>query len=155
MSSSLTEMPCVLCGKPVNLGCDLFADENGQAVHEECYIKRIKSDATSLAKSRSLGCVEEGGDTFFGIMQPAKGGTSLKTFLITFLVSTVASICLWQFGLGNTIWPAHPFPATLAAAVTCGIAIQLLFSHNSASQRSAARTKAADSQTQPPTNHAR
>jgi hypothetical protein len=88
-------------------------------------------------------------------MQPAKGGTSLKTFLITFLVSTVASICLWQFGLGNTIWPAHPFPATLAAAVTCGIAIQLLFSHNRASLSRAARSKAADSPTPPPADHVR
>ena len=79
----------------------------------------------------------------------------MKTFLITFLVSTVASICLWQFGLGNTIWPAHPFPATLAAAVACGIAVQLLFSHNSASVRSAARSKAADSQPHPPANHIR
>ena len=45
VGSPLTEMRCVLCGKPVDLGCDLVADEDGQAVHEECYIKRIKSDA--------------------------------------------------------------------------------------------------------------
>jgi hypothetical protein len=90
----------------------------------------------SLTKSSPLECVEAGGgDTFFRITQRAKGGTTLITFLITFLVSTAASICLWQFGLGYTIWPAHPFLATFAATITCGIAIQLLFSHKSASTK--------------------
>ena len=57
----------------------------------------------------------------------------MKTFLLTFLASTAASVCLWQFGLGNMIWPAHPFVASLATAVACGIAVQLMLSQHSPS----------------------
>jgi hypothetical protein len=28
-----TEIPCVLCSKPVDLTVDLYADESGKAVH--------------------------------------------------------------------------------------------------------------------------
>jgi hypothetical protein len=52
----------------------------------------------------------------------------MKTFSVTFLISTAASICLWQFGLGNRIWPAHPFLAALATAIAAGIAVQMLVS---------------------------
>jgi hypothetical protein len=52
----------------------------------------------------------------------------MKAFSVTFLISTAASICLWQFGLGNRIWPAHPFLAALATAIAVGIAVQMLVS---------------------------
>ena len=35
------DIPCELCSKPVDLSADLSADENGKAVHEECYVKHI------------------------------------------------------------------------------------------------------------------
>ena len=35
------EIPCILCSKSVNLSTDLSVDENGKAVHEECYVKRV------------------------------------------------------------------------------------------------------------------
>ena len=35
-SRPFPEIPCIVCSKPVNLGIDLCADENGKAVHEEC-----------------------------------------------------------------------------------------------------------------------
>jgi hypothetical protein len=35
------ETPCIVCAKAVDLSVDLSADENGKAVHEECYVKRI------------------------------------------------------------------------------------------------------------------
>jgi hypothetical protein len=35
------EIPCTICAKTVDLNVDLFTDENGKAVHEECYVKRI------------------------------------------------------------------------------------------------------------------
>jgi hypothetical protein len=35
------EISCALCSKPVDLRVDLSADENGNAVHEDCYFKRI------------------------------------------------------------------------------------------------------------------
>jgi hypothetical protein len=41
MGSPFPAIPCVLCSNPVNLISDLYADENGKAVHEECYVNRI------------------------------------------------------------------------------------------------------------------
>ena len=38
-----SDIPCKLCSKPVDLSADLSADENGKAVHEECYVKHITS----------------------------------------------------------------------------------------------------------------
>jgi hypothetical protein len=35
------EISCLLCSKPVDLKVDLSADENGKAVHTECYVQRI------------------------------------------------------------------------------------------------------------------
>jgi hypothetical protein len=40
-SCPFPEIPCVICSKPVDLRVDLSADENGKAVHPECYVKRI------------------------------------------------------------------------------------------------------------------
>jgi len=42
-SRTFPEIPCVICSKPVNLQTDLCADENGKAVHDSCYIKRIEA----------------------------------------------------------------------------------------------------------------
>ena len=40
-SRPFPEIPCLICCKPVDLSADLSADENGKAVHTECYVKRI------------------------------------------------------------------------------------------------------------------
>jgi hypothetical protein len=40
-SCPFPEIPCVICSKLVDLSVDLSADENGKAVHAECYVKRI------------------------------------------------------------------------------------------------------------------
>jgi hypothetical protein len=45
----LPEIPCALCRKPVDLLIDLSADENGKAVHEECYVKRLTSSGSNPA----------------------------------------------------------------------------------------------------------
>jgi len=50
----------------------------------------------------------------------------MRTWLTTLLVSTVVSVAFWQFGVAWIVWPAHPFLATLGAALACGIAAQLL-----------------------------
>jgi hypothetical protein len=34
------EISCTICSKPVDLTVDLYADENGKAVHEDCYVKQ-------------------------------------------------------------------------------------------------------------------
>lgn len=45
------EIPCTLCSKPVDLQIDLYTDEKGQAVHEDCYIKRLIPAKTSGSRS--------------------------------------------------------------------------------------------------------
>jgi len=40
-SRPFPEIPCLICSKPIDLSVDLSADENGKAVHTECYVKRI------------------------------------------------------------------------------------------------------------------
>jgi len=42
------DIPCKLCSKPVDLSADLSADENGKAVHEECYVKQITSSRSNM-----------------------------------------------------------------------------------------------------------
>jgi len=32
---------CPICKKPVNLDTDETADENGQMMHEQCYLSRL------------------------------------------------------------------------------------------------------------------
>jgi len=48
-SYPLPDIPCALCSKPVDLLIDLSADENGKAVHEECYVKRITGSSNNSA----------------------------------------------------------------------------------------------------------
>jgi hypothetical protein len=36
-----TGISCVICSKPVDLTVDLYADENGKAVHSNCYVQHI------------------------------------------------------------------------------------------------------------------
>jgi hypothetical protein len=43
---SFPEVSCKICCKPVDLSVDLHADEDGKAVHEVCYIKRISQAQT-------------------------------------------------------------------------------------------------------------
>lgn len=43
-SHPFPEIPCKICRKPVDLRSDLSADENGKAVHEECYLKQITQE---------------------------------------------------------------------------------------------------------------
>ncbi|MFZ0293213.1 MAG: hypothetical protein WAL52_06375 [Candidatus Sulfotelmatobacter sp.] len=42
------EIPCALCSKAVDLSADLTADENGKAVHEDCYVKHIMSSCSDV-----------------------------------------------------------------------------------------------------------
>jgi hypothetical protein len=41
------EISCTICAKPVNLQADLYADENGKAVHEDCYVKRLSNSGSA------------------------------------------------------------------------------------------------------------
>jgi hypothetical protein len=48
----------------------------------------------------------------------------MRIFLMTLLVSIVASIVFWNFGLARLIWPGHPLLATTLMAMGCGIGVQ-------------------------------
>ena len=39
---------CAICNKAVNLSADLTANENGKAVHEECYVNLITSYQSNI-----------------------------------------------------------------------------------------------------------
>jgi hypothetical protein len=50
---SFPEISCIICSGPLDLSLDLSADENGKAVHEECYVNRLvaaPSHKTVIAK---------------------------------------------------------------------------------------------------------
>jgi hypothetical protein len=47
-------MHCHLCNHPVNLQTDLNTDENGRAVHEDCYVRSICPEKTSDDKDSNL-----------------------------------------------------------------------------------------------------
>ena len=51
MGSPFPAIPCIVCGNPVNLISDLYADENGKAVHEVCYVKSITGSDSNNAIS--------------------------------------------------------------------------------------------------------
>jgi hypothetical protein len=36
-----SETRCILCSKPLDLQVDLCSDENGKAVHEDCYVHHV------------------------------------------------------------------------------------------------------------------
>jgi hypothetical protein len=40
-SHSHPEISCAICSRVVDLSVDLAANEKGQAVHEECYVKHL------------------------------------------------------------------------------------------------------------------
>jgi hypothetical protein len=45
----LPEIPCLFCGKPVNLQTDTSTDENGKAIHTDCYVRSITGAQTNLS----------------------------------------------------------------------------------------------------------
>jgi len=60
MGSPISVLHCAICAEPVDLTADLSADENGKAVHEDCYVKRVSGswllagDATGFLKSSAV-----------------------------------------------------------------------------------------------------
>jgi len=44
---TLPEISCNVCGKPIDLAVDLYADENGKIVHQSCYVKYITSSCNN------------------------------------------------------------------------------------------------------------
>ncbi len=44
-SRPFPEISCAICSLPMDLRIDLCADENGKAIHEDCYCKRLFSES--------------------------------------------------------------------------------------------------------------
>jgi hypothetical protein len=51
----LPEISCAICAQAVDLSVDLIADENGRAVHEDCYVKQITSGRTNPSAATTRG----------------------------------------------------------------------------------------------------
>jgi hypothetical protein len=45
---------CSVCSKPVDLRFDLCTDEDGQAVHEECYVSRLLAEHANQTVAENL-----------------------------------------------------------------------------------------------------
>jgi hypothetical protein len=56
---------CVLCNRRVNLTVDLYCDENGKAVHGDCYFNFVLGYSTA-----NLQPVHESGDLTFWAIPP-------------------------------------------------------------------------------------
>jgi hypothetical protein len=41
------EIPCTICAKSVDLTVDVYADENGKPIHEDCYVKHVTSSQSN------------------------------------------------------------------------------------------------------------
>ena len=60
---------------------------------------------------------------------------TLRIFLITLAVSTALSIGLWSFGFAVTIWPSHPFLATVLLAAGGAAVVQVLLTRDKTTGR--------------------
>ena len=60
----------------------------------------------------------------------------MRVFLIVLGVSIVGSIVLYNFGVAQRIWPAHPVLATTLIAGGCAALMQSILSRDSAAQKS-------------------
>ena len=60
----------------------------------------------------------------------------MRVFLIVLGVSIVGSIALYNFGIAQRIWPAHPVLATTLIAGGCAALMQSILSRDSAAQKS-------------------
>jgi hypothetical protein len=56
------ETPCANCKKPVNLRADLWSDEDGKAVHSDCYVQRNISSYPAPDVGQQLSVSANSGD---------------------------------------------------------------------------------------------
>ena len=54
----------------------------------------------------------------------------MKIILATLLISTLASIGLWDSGVARIFWPAHPILATTLLAAFCGGITEVILTPN-------------------------
>jgi hypothetical protein len=59
----------------------------------------------------------------------------MRVFLIVLGISIVGSVVLWNFGIAQRIWPAHPALATTIVVGGCAALMQLILSRDSAARK--------------------
>lgn len=52
--SGFPEISCALCYRPIDLETDLNADENGNHVHEDCYVSHLTGARNSQSAAQRL-----------------------------------------------------------------------------------------------------
>jgi len=60
----------------------------------------------------------------------------MRAFLIVLGVSIVGSVVLYNFGIAQRIWPAHPVLATTLIAGGCAAVMHSILSRDSEAQKS-------------------
>jgi hypothetical protein len=60
----------------------------------------------------------------------------MRVFLIVLGVSIVGSVVLWNFGIAQRIWPAHPVLATTVVAGGCAAVMQSILYRDAAARKS-------------------
>jgi hypothetical protein len=50
----LPELRCAICSDPIDLTIDLCADENGEPIHEGCYVNRLIAACSIQASADRL-----------------------------------------------------------------------------------------------------
>ena len=59
----------------------------------------------------------------------------MRIFLIVLGISIVGSVVLWNFGIAERIWPAHPVLATTIIAGGCATLMQSILSRDAAARK--------------------
>jgi hypothetical protein len=60
----------------------------------------------------------------------------MRVFLIVLGVSIVGSVVLYNFGIAQRIWPAHPVLATTIIVGGCAAIMQSILSRDAAARKS-------------------
>jgi len=64
----------------------------------------------------------------------------MRVFLIVLGISLVGSVVLYNFGIAQRIWPAHPALATTLIVGGCAAVMQSLLSRDAAARRAKSET---------------
>jgi hypothetical protein len=59
----------------------------------------------------------------------------MRVFLIVLGIAIVGSVVLWNFGIAQRIWPAHPVLATTIIAGGCAALMQSILSRDAAARK--------------------
>jgi hypothetical protein len=64
----------------------------------------------------------------------------MRVLLIVLGISLVGSIVLYNFGIAQRIWPAHPALATTLIVGACAVVMQSILSRDAAARKAKSQT---------------